>query len=181
MKSSIDYLSKSFKGLFLDKSKKDTTAPHVAAKDSFKRPDPYTYRLSQAVEYLDRVFTDLRRDIYERIDQRKTEVPAAQSIYREYGKLSASRGYFYIKPFNKFGWLFEQNGVGWSVSMAEKVASQDLFVRKGQVWDLVSVLEPVEATYAPRLSSQRLSAEYLPVGVYGERFFEQCILNLNKA
>ena len=92
-------------------------------------------------------------------------------VHREHGCLEDRRPYFYILPYNQKCRLFEKIGMGWVISLADKVGARDMFVRKGDVWDVVSVLEAAKGQI--RISSQRLSSQHLLMPVYVERLINK--------
>lgn len=134
------------------------------------------YQIASDRKLVDEVFESLRARIYDVIDEGRElqeNGTLGFKVHREFGKIGGNRPYFYIRPFNHLGWLFERQGVGWVVSLADKVAVKDLFVRKGDVWDLVSILEGGEKGAHVRVSSQRLSMEHIALSVYVERLVDK--------
>lgn len=134
------------------------------------------YSLSGDKKVTDEVFEAFRQRIYDLIDERRRLQEYGTldfKIYREHGKIAGNRPYFYIRPFNHLGWLIERQGIGWVISQADKVSVRDMFVRKGDVWDIATVLESEQTKGQVRISSQRLSAEHLPLSVYVERLADK--------
>ena len=161
-------------GIFGESTQVAQTEP-VTAKRNFGQADNGfgpQYSMAKDRKLVDEVFESLRCRIYDYIDEKRHLEENGVldfKVHREYGRLSTNKTYFYIRPFNHLGWLFERQGVGWIISLADKVSSRDLFVRKGDVWDIVSVMEAKEKNKQIMISSQRLSLEHIPMSVYVDR------------
>lgn len=142
------------------------------------------YLLLEDQEQLDEIFIKIRDHIYGAIDEvQQSNVNQFQApvIYREKGKFPSNRPYFYLKPFNKTGWLFERSGTGWLISRAEKIIGRDLFLRAQDPWDTVAVYsflnnQSQEISSGretgkgyPRVSSRQMGQELISLLVYKQK------------
>lgn len=118
---------------------------------------------------VDQVFLRLRRQFCQQSPNSESAFGKA-TVIREMGMLDPDRLYFYLKPLNRDGWLFERTGSGWLVSKAEKIVGQNTFVRSHEPWDRVTLYEAKKGTTtAPRLTSDRLGTELVSFAVYEQK------------
>ncbi len=118
---------------------------------------------------VDLAFEALRESLFTILDQQRTrnEVPYSPGfVSREFGRINGGRRYFYIKGFNQTGWLFERIGLGWTLSPAEKIADRSLFIRHGDSFDVVSVLEASGGSDRFRLRSERWNIDHFSLEGY---------------
>lgn len=113
-----------------------------------------------------------RRDLSPAATAVNRQAGPAKVILREAGRLGGQRAYFYLKPLNETGWLFERSGAGWVVSRAEKIVGRDTFLRQGEPWDIVSLHEAVDGQGTIRVNSRRVGAELVPFSVYETKLNE---------
>jgi hypothetical protein len=113
---------------------------------------------------LDRCFEELRLSLLEEW-RRPTQINERVPLFIEKGHIGDGRAYFYIKPKDLSGWLFERSGKGWTVSRCEKIGAQDLFLRKGETVDVVAVDETSPREF-PRVSSSILGWDPVSLRVY---------------
>jgi len=128
--------------------------------DSYKRP------LDQPE--LDGIFLRMRRNIYKSLDDVE-ELKGENQALRESGTLMTGKPYFYIKPFNESGWLFERTDTGWIISKAEKIYGQDSFIRSDHAWDIASVLSNASGKATPRVNSSRFELELVSLSLYEDQ------------
>jgi hypothetical protein len=114
----------------------------------------------------DEFFLRLRRRVYQALDV------GGVTAYRESGRLSTGRPYFFVKPFNQSGWLFERSSAGWVVAQAEKLAVGDTFLRDQTLLDQASVLVPEDPERLPRIRSATLGEEMISVALYEKRILD---------
>jgi hypothetical protein len=114
----------------------------------------------------DEFFLRLRRRVYQALDGGRV------TAHRESGKLASGRAYFYVKPFNQSGWLFERSASGWVVAKAEKLAAADTFLRDRTVFDQATVLVPEDPERLPRLRSAMSGDEMISVALYEVRILD---------
>lgn len=129
--------------------------------------DERAYRPLDQESACDEFFLRLKRVVYAAAEARGT------SLYRETGKLTTGRPYFYVKPFNEKGWLFERDGAGWRVARAEKIVTQDRFIREPDLEDLARVYVPRDPERLPRVMSQLWGPDLVSVSVYEDRILRQ--------
>jgi hypothetical protein len=122
----------------------------------------------------DEVFVRLKKRIYQELD-RYARQPASRAVFRESGKLSTGRPYFYLKPAGEIGWLFERNGSGWLVSPAEKDAVRDLFVREREVFDHAELYLAKDRATMPRVKAPGLGSGegLLSLPVYEQKLLQR--------
>jgi hypothetical protein len=124
---------------------------------------------SQNEAKVDAAFEAFRVLLFTILDQKRTngssEVFPAM-VHREFGRINGGQRYFYIKAFNESGWLFERVGAGWTLSRAEKITERSLFVRHGQSFDRVSVLEASGSLERIRIRSEFWNVDHMSLDAY---------------
>ena len=145
---------------WLAKKKKQETLPFFCQKI---RTQPSLPAVPFEETALDRCFEELRLALLEEWGhlRQNGHVP----LFVEKGRIEDGRAYFYIKPKDLCGWLFERSGKGWTVSRCEKTGTQDLFLRKGETVDIVAVAEDSSREF-PRVSSSMLGLDPVSLRVY---------------
>lgn len=134
------------------------------------------YELVDREELADEVFKRLQRHIYGALATREREGDGgsrAKTIFREAGRLAPGRPYFYLKPQDRPGWLVERSGMGWVVSQAEKIVDRDLFLRRGEPVDSVSLYVATDRPAFPRVRSPLFGTDLLAFAVYEQRLLER--------
>ncbi len=125
---------------------------------------------------LDQVFLRLRRQFCYPANS-GTQVLPRRAMLREMGRIEPDRLYFFLKPLNERGFLFERAGSGWLVSKAEKIVGRDTFIRSGEPWDRVTLYQGRDGQVSgPRISSERLGVNFVSFAVYEQKLrqvFEQ--------
>ena len=121
---------------------------------------------------VDELFLRMRRYLYQSTEQLAHRDPKRVMVLREAGRVAPNRPYFYLKSLNQRGWLFERSGSGWVVSRAEKIVSQDTFIRSHEAWDTVNIFTAADGESLPRVSSPRLGAELVSFAVYEEMLLQ---------
>jgi hypothetical protein len=125
------------------------------------------YEMVADSEVLDDLFARMRDQILHNDDLIIPNKGTPLRPLREAGRIAPERPYFFIKPFNQHGLLFERSGAGWIVSKAEKIVSGDTFIRSSNVWDHVTVYGPKSGQDGvPRISSERLGLDRVAFPVY---------------
>lgn len=89
-----------------------------------------------------------------------------EKFFWESGKLSPGRPYFFIKPINESGWLFEQSSCGWTISFCEKIVNENLFLRRYDSWDIVNLYLQQGAQDHCRISCNQFGDQLLSFKVY---------------
>lgn len=113
------------------------------AKKLFQTPENFRSSLKQpqAVQdhdQVDRIFENLRLELFDILNIRADEPDTnqlrhhAEQFFAEYGWIDSGSRYFYIQPINHKGWLIERSGLGWLVSLADKVVSKNQFMRHSE-------------------------------------------------
>ncbi len=142
-----------------------STKPGLALMKSAPPRLSLNYRVMSDQKNIDALFLRLRDELYQLIEQDRRRRGASRFI-RESGRLPPQRPYFYLKPLNQPGWLFERSGQGWTIAPAEKIVNQGTFVRGLDVWDQVVLHESDSGAALPRVTSPRLGAEMVTFGIY---------------
>lgn len=127
------------------------------------------YRVMTDSARIDNLFFRLREDFYQLIEKDRRKHGGLTSFVREAGRLPPDRPYFYLKPLNQPGWLFERSGQGWTISRAEKIVGKNTFVRTQDTWDQVILHESDSGAALPRVSSPQFGAEMVSFGIYQEQ------------
>lgn len=146
------------------------------------------YELIERDDLLDEVFRRLQRQVYTTLDRRTAGVQErlrGPAVLREAGRLAVSdrsgsadprhgqaRPYFYLKPQNRPGWLFERSGSGWTLSQAEKIVAQNLFLRQGPALDVVTLHLARDRLAYPRVRSALFGNDLLSFAVYEQKLME---------
>ncbi len=89
----------------------------------------------------------------------------------ESGTLDSDRAYLYLQPLNRRGFLFERASSGWVIGRADKIVATDTFVRMGEAWDVVNVVNQPEAAM-PKVVSRRFEDQSMPFSEYRRRLLE---------
>lgn len=148
---------------------------------------PQDYQLSTDEQLADEVFIKLKEGIFRALDQQGAPSPSAQpAIFREHGMTAGNTPYFYLKPVNEKGWLFERSGAGWVVTRAQKIVGEDLFLRGVSAWDVANIyaLDDLETDAGtktggtagismPRVMSRALGRELLSIPVYQHKVLRE--------
>jgi hypothetical protein len=87
----------------------------------------------------------------------------------EWGKLGDGRQYFYVRPWNQEGFLFEMSPHGWLISKAEKIARTGTFLRANEPWDVAVLHKQNRERATLRVSSKAASADMLSLLIYEEK------------
>jgi hypothetical protein len=173
----------------LDKISKLTVTRPVAKEEPSKvrkYPEHWGFwdddlaRPTQSEAKVDTAFEALRGSLFAFLDQQRNlngGDSSGPSVYREFGRINGGRRYFYVKGFNELGWLFERLGLGWTLSRAEKIADRSLFVRHGDSFDVVSVLEAPGISERFRLRSERWNIDHLSLEAYSRKCAKSIGLN----
>lgn len=125
---------------------------------------------------LDAIFAGLRDKLFE--DSEALSAAArrgdgGKTVFRESGKTSDGRGYIFFKPLNDYGWLVERSGAGWRVSRAEKIISQQMFLRSNSdPWDVAVLYTDPKRSDIVRVNSQRFGQTLMSMAVYEQRMRE---------
>lgn len=131
----------------------------------------------ESSELVEEFFLRFRDEVYSQIDRAKQGSPLKPSpVIRETGRLAEGRRYFFLQHLNESGWLFEQTDFGWQVSRAQKIVSEQTFLRSYEIFDRVTLSRPSSKTVglglydinsSPlRVSSERFLSEYVSLSVY---------------
>lgn len=144
------------------------------AKNSLTLPNAPSlpvYELLDDQAQGDDLFLEVKENVFSLINSINNELFSTGStsiFFKESGRLSERRPYFYIKLSGEKGLLFERSGSGWIIAPAEKIAGRDLFLRNGEILDAVQIFTSPK-TKRFRLSSQLLDLDQVGVPVYCER------------
>ena len=114
------------------------------------------YRLCEDPYLANHYFELLKDQVFQSFSQASAPTSrrsGSSHFFCESGWLDGNRRYFYLKPLSRSGWLFERSGFGWVVSRSEKIVLEDLFLRKGEPADLVSLFM-LKGADKPRVSSK---------------------------
>lgn len=144
------------------------------------RLDPCSYSVidSSKKDEADQYFESLRKAIYTGLDQdRKVERSSVlpPKLFTERGKLESGRSYFFLKPKDEPGWLFERSGPGWTISRCEKISEQNLFLREREAWDIVTLYSPHLRHSSLRVKSKRAGDDVLSFPVYQKMMVDAVI------
>ena len=151
---------------------KAARAPAVLVKD---RPIHFEerYAVAENARVIDEAFGGLRRKLFgecEAISSEARQNDSGRIILREQGTTSEGRQFLFFKPFSDFGWLIERSGAGWRVSRAEKIISQQMFLRShADPWDVVLMYQDPKGEGIQRVKSHRFGNTLMSLAVYEQR------------
>jgi hypothetical protein len=154
---------------------KEPSKLHVVSAARVKELfDEVELELARDTQKIDKAFDAFKSLVYSELDQLRESSEARhwQQIHREGGKINGGRRYFFIQQFNTRGWLVERSGLGWVISRAEKIAQQNLFVRHGTPFDIVSILEPADGSDRFRIRSGRWEIDHFSIDAYAKRWLK---------
>jgi hypothetical protein len=134
------------------------------------------YELVEGTELTDVVFRRLQRRLYEAADGKqapRTRVRRA-AMLREAGRIGGAppRPYFFLKPLDRTGWLFERSDTGWVVARADKITERDLFLRRGEAVDVATLFVARDSAGFPRVRSPLFGGELLALAVYEQKLID---------
>lgn len=152
---------------------------------------PQDYQMSLDQRYVDEVFGRLRENIFRTLDEATVVSAHGQpGIFREFGTTGGKTPYFYLKPLNEKGWLFERSGSGWVITRSEKIVGEDLFLRGVAAWEVANLFSVQPSGQAvkfsgkggqgpvPRVMSRALGKELLSLPVYQHKLLRELDLPL---
>lgn len=125
-------------------------------------------------KHVDAIFTGLKKKLFEDSDELSAKARRGEdrgkTVFREAGKTSEGRGYLFFKPFNDYGWLVERSGAGWRISRAEKIISQQMFLRSNSdPWDVAVLFSDPKRSEFVRVKSRRFGDTLMSMAVYEQR------------
>lgn len=126
--------------------------------------------LNDRPEEADLYFEKLRDTLFRRFAKPGSS-SEARMMFCESGWLERARRYFYIKPMSQPGWFFERSGAGWVVARSEKVVARDLFLRKGEPWD-IATLYRLEGGIRLRVASEQFGPELIGFADYEQQMIQ---------
>jgi hypothetical protein len=131
------------------------------------------YEILEDSKELDHLFGRMREQILHNDGLLSSKRGPSMRPLRESGRIAPERPYFFIKPLNETGLLFERSGAGWVVSKAEKIVQEDTFIRSSNVWDVVTIYSPRQGVSGTaRVSSERLGLDRVAFQVYTQALAE---------
>ncbi len=102
-----------------------------------------------------------------------------QTIFMEHGRFADGRKFTYYKPINQKGFILEVTDHGWSISRAEKIPTQGLFLKNTtDFWDNIQLLDAADTTVV-RVSSKKSKNELPVFSVYSEQAIADLIATMN--
>ena len=117
---------------------------------------------------LDEQFLRLRELVIGAADRPGSLVTPRSILVRKAGRLPGDRRFFYMQEAGQDGWLFERAPAGWIVARATEDVSRGLFVRSGEAWDVVMLLQAPGGS-GVRVASRRFGTDHLPLSVYEQK------------
>jgi hypothetical protein len=128
------------------------------------------YELVSDQETVTDVFQKLKDHVYKELD--RSSVLKGDSLgkpvkyFREAGRIGLAKPYFFLKPAGDKGFLFEKSVSGWTLSRAEKICAQNLFLRDSEPFDYVTLYANHQLRRMPKVASQLLGEDILPFAAY---------------
>ncbi len=124
---------------------------------------------------VDQHFEKLCELLLDAVQNHNTEArlgSVAKLIHLEQGQSADGRLIAYFKPFNQKGWLLERSGSGWRMTMAEKIAADESFLRSHlEPWDVTQIYTDDLAEAPDRIQSLRFGPMLMSLSSY-----HQCML-----
>lgn len=134
------------------------------------------YGVLEDKKQLDVIFANFREKLFEDAEALSAAARRGQggkTIFREAGKTSDGRAYIFFKPLSDYGWLIERSGAGWRISRAEKIISQQMFLRSNSdPWDVAVLFSDPKHSGTIRVNSQRFGQTLMSMAVYEQRMRE---------
>jgi len=97
------------------------------------------YRVLEDEEQLDAAFLRIRRFVQGIVQGRELK-ERGRMVFFEAGVMAPRRAFFYVKPVDASGLLFERSGGGWLISVADRIPGRELFIRRQTPLERASVL-----------------------------------------
>jgi hypothetical protein len=132
------------------------------------------YGISPHIQTIELYFQKLCQQI-------KKEIAITNAyLYEEQGRLTENQTpYFFLKPANKKGFFFVLAKNGWSISFAERIVKDNLFIRDRELWDQVELFEPIHPHSSLRIrSTYILDNQIISYPVYEKMMIHQLFLDL---
>jgi hypothetical protein len=117
---------------------------------------------------LDEQFLRLRQQVIGGAEDPGSLVVPRQILVRKAGRLPGERRFFFMQQPGQDGWLFERAPAGWIVSRATEDVGRGLFVRSGEAWDVVMLMQ-APGMQGVRVASRRFGTDQLPLSVYEQK------------
>lgn len=117
---------------------------------------------------LDALFMRFRRNVWRELQSLESRKGRALAT-RESGRMASGQPYFYIKPFNQKGWLFERSDTGWVICFAEKIHTADTFIRSEYAWDVATCLTNQSYEATPRVNSTKFELQLVSLSLYEDK------------
>lgn len=148
-----------------------------APKSSQEEEEELSYQIlsPQDTELADQAFEKMRLSLYKWVYKERDEQQLWQSpiLFTERGFLEDGRPYFFLKPKDQIGWLFERTSQGWVITRSSKITSQNTFMRPYDPWDIVTLYSPKRTESSIRVISQRLGDDIISFPIYEKRLVEE--------
>lgn len=111
-------------------------------------------------------FIRLRDHFYAWNQKSKTSPGVPPRLMWESGNITGHRPYFFLKPWNDIGYLFEMTNRGWVISRAEKIPNLDRFMRQLNAWDHVVLYESSELPETLRVRAEQWGEDFVSLSLY---------------
>lgn len=132
-------------------------------------------------ETVETFFRRLQHRVYREVDRYnahdKVGAKVHRRILRETGRLNDRRPFFFVQPVNEAGWLFEKGTHGWRISRAQRIVSQQTFMRQHESWDVVTLHTCSGGGGPPRVDSLKFKTDLVSYAVYEQQLLDALGLN----
>ncbi len=136
----------------------------------------HIYPLAFGEPLVSQYFERLRESMYQNFSFNASfasaDNPTKKDVFLEYGKVLGGRSYFFVKPKDSLGWLFERSPTGWIVSRSEKIVKNNLFLRKGEPKDHVILYTPKERSASLRIESRITGTPMVSYRIYEKKIID---------
>ena len=128
------------------------------------RPISYQERYTQ-IENEQKIFSLFERFNTE-LKLALKEQNSTRSVFMEQGRFSDGTKFMYYKPMNQKGIILETTANGWTISRAEKIPTQKMFLKNTtDLWDNIKLLDATD-TSVVRVASKQNKSELPVFSVY---------------
>ena len=109
------------------------------------------------------------------------QISPRKTIFIEQGRFQDGTRFMYYKPFNQKGLILETTSEGWTISRAEKIPTQEMFLKNTtDLWDHVKLLDAQDSSVV-RVSSSQNKNELPVFSVYSSQTIADLIKNMSAA
>lgn len=142
------------------------------------------YLRLESEEQISQSLEVFREHFLSQFDKRRPLIPEIVRVqaFREYGRLTDGRPYFYFQKPNELGFLVEPHEDSWLIFQAHKDKARGKFIRSSQIWDQLGVYintstkSENSSVQQIRVDSQRFTLTKASLLTLERKLVEACLM-----